>query len=89
MTFKILTDDTQKVIYRHRIRTATDPQTRNLRLDPLNNEDDKDTADFLRKFVWSYNENPDVVLPDNGEGNPKDPHAPTRQVPTIGSRGGD
>jgi hypothetical protein len=38
MTFKILTDDTRKIIYRSNIRSALDPKSRNLRMDPLNDE---------------------------------------------------
>ena len=30
LTFKVLTNDTNKIIYRSRIRTALDPNTRNL-----------------------------------------------------------
>ena len=36
MTFKILTDDTQKIIYRSSVRSALDSYAPNLRLDPLN-----------------------------------------------------
>ena len=39
MTYKILTDDTKKIIYRSNIRSALDPMTRNLRLDPLNDDE--------------------------------------------------
>ena len=35
MTFKVLTDDTQKVIYRSRIRTAMDPKNKNFRLEDI------------------------------------------------------
>ena len=38
MTFKILTDDTRKIIYRSNIRSALDPNSRNLCMDPLNDE---------------------------------------------------
>ena len=38
MTFKILTDDTRKIIYRSNIRSASDPNARNLCIDPLNDE---------------------------------------------------
>jgi hypothetical protein len=38
MTYKILTDDTRRIIYRSNIRSAADPNARNLRLDPLNEE---------------------------------------------------
>ena len=37
MTFKVLTDDTRKVIYRSNIRSAADSKSRNLRLDPITN----------------------------------------------------
>jgi hypothetical protein len=36
MTFKILTDDTHKIIYRSSLRSARDPNAWNLRIDPLN-----------------------------------------------------
>ena len=36
MTFKVLTDDTRKILYRSNIRSAVDSKTRNLHLDPLN-----------------------------------------------------
>jgi hypothetical protein len=38
MTFKILTDDTKKVIFRSNARSALDPKAKNLRLDPLGGE---------------------------------------------------
>jgi len=38
MTFKVLTDDTQKVLYRSAIRSAIEPGEQNLRLDPLGGE---------------------------------------------------
>jgi hypothetical protein len=38
MTYKILTDDTRRIIHRSNIRSAADPNARNLRLDPLNDE---------------------------------------------------
>ena len=38
LTFKVLTDDTNKIIYRSRIRTATKPNERNLRVDPDNSK---------------------------------------------------
>jgi hypothetical protein len=36
MTYKILTDDTRQIIHRSNIRSAADPNARNLCLDPLN-----------------------------------------------------
>jgi hypothetical protein len=38
MTYKILMDDTHRIIHRSNIRLAADPNSRNLRLDPLNAE---------------------------------------------------
>ena len=35
MTFKVLTDDTNKVIHRSNIRSAADPFSKNLRVDPV------------------------------------------------------
>jgi hypothetical protein len=38
MTFKILTDDTKKVIFRSNVRSALYPNAKNLRLDPISGE---------------------------------------------------
>jgi hypothetical protein len=38
MTYKILTDDTRRIIHHSNIRSAADPNARNLCLDPLNDE---------------------------------------------------
>jgi hypothetical protein len=38
MTFKILTNDTWKIIYHSNIHSALDPKSRNLRMDPLNDD---------------------------------------------------
>jgi hypothetical protein len=38
MTYKILTDDTRRIIHRSNIRLAADPNARNLRLDLLNDK---------------------------------------------------
>jgi hypothetical protein len=38
MTFKILNEDTKKIIFRSNVRSALDPKTKNLRLDPLSGE---------------------------------------------------
>ena len=45
MTFKVLTDDAKKVVYRSRIRAATS-QAPNLRVEPLGGEADP----FIRSF---------------------------------------
>jgi hypothetical protein len=38
MTYKILMDDTRRIIHHSNIRSAADPNARNLHLDPLNDE---------------------------------------------------
>ena len=38
MTYKILTDDTHRIIQRSNIRLVADPNARNLHLDPLNDK---------------------------------------------------
>jgi hypothetical protein len=38
MTYKILTDNTHLIIHHSNIRSAADPNARNLRLDPLNDK---------------------------------------------------
>jgi hypothetical protein len=38
MTYKILTDDTRQIIHHSNIRSAADPNARNLRLEPLNDK---------------------------------------------------
>jgi hypothetical protein len=45
MTYKILTDDTYWIIHRSNIRLVADPHSRDLRLDPLNDE--------LPEVIWS------------------------------------
>ena len=70
MTFKILTDDTRKVIARSHVRSALNPNERNLRLDPLNGDD---TKDLLRKFVRSFNEPASGFPSNDGESTSNDP----------------
>jgi hypothetical protein len=38
MTYKILTDDTRRIIHRSNIRSDADPNARNLHIDLLNDE---------------------------------------------------
>jgi hypothetical protein len=45
MTYKILTDDTHRIIHRSNNRLVADPNARNLHLDPLN--------DKLPEVIWS------------------------------------
>ena len=39
MTYKILTEDTKKIIYHSNLRSALDPTTCNLCLNPLNDDE--------------------------------------------------
>ena len=56
MTFKVLIDDTRKIIYRSNIWSALDLKGRNLRLDPIN--DDSKSPVILSRHD----------SPDHGEG---------------------
>jgi hypothetical protein len=56
MTFKILTDDTFKVIHRSNVRSALNPHAKNLRLDPL------EPGDVTTPIVKSHHD-----LADDGE----------------------
>lgn len=71
MTFKVLTDDTRKVIYRSSVRSALSAQERNLRLDPLN---DTPVGDKLREFVRSHCDKAPPVGTDDGEEDIPDLH---------------
>jgi hypothetical protein len=64
MMLKILTDDTDKVIYRSSVRSALDPATHNLRVDPLGGEP--------TPFILSHHEvfGPDESVSNDGETNP-------------------
>jgi hypothetical protein len=46
MTLKILMDGTRKIIFRSNIRSALDPNCRNLRMDPLNDDPVMKPADY-------------------------------------------
>ena len=59
MTFKILTDDTSKVIYRSNVRPADVPMEYNLRLDPLCGEP--------TEIVKSKNDNANINNQDQSE----------------------
>jgi hypothetical protein len=54
MTFKILTDNTLKVIHRSNVRSALNPHAKNLRLDPL------EPGDVATPIVKSHH---DSVIP--------------------------
>jgi hypothetical protein len=59
MTFKILTEDTLKVIHRSNVRLALNPHAKNLRLDPL------DPGDVATPIVKSRHDSVDdgEILP--------------------------
>ena len=65
LTFRILTDDTKKVIERSRVRSALDPASRNLRLDPLN--DSIKSPDQLKEFVRLFYDPPSRDTLNDGE----------------------
>ena len=59
MTYKILTDDTKKVINRSNVRPADDPLTPNQPLDLFDGE--KASSDFV-KFVWGVNQFQNMMI---------------------------
>jgi len=48
LTFKVLTDDTQKIIYRSAVRSALNPTERNLRLSALGGESSKPIQEIVK-----------------------------------------
>ena len=61
MTFKLLTVDTNKIIYRSNVCSAEDPDYPNLHIDPLSNKS-------LPQFVKSKTDPLDTVADDDPEG---------------------
>jgi hypothetical protein len=61
MTFKILTDDTKKIIYHLNICSAVDPSSWNLHIDLLN--DDKP----IKQIIKSYHDSDSADALDHGE----------------------
>ena len=59
MTFKVLTDDTKRVIFRSNVRSAEDPQTSNQRLNKI--------IDSTAKPVVEVVHGPDYIPDDRGE----------------------
>jgi hypothetical protein len=59
MTFKILTNDTLKVIHRSNVRLALNPHAKNLRLDPL------EAGDIATPIINSHHDSVDdgEILP--------------------------
>jgi hypothetical protein len=62
MTYKLLVDDTQKIIFRSSVRSALDPATRNLRIEPLVGEP--------TPFIRSHIESTDTPLRTADDGTP-------------------
>jgi hypothetical protein len=52
MTFKILTDDTKKIVYHSNICSALDPKSHNLHLDPLNDDE------CIKPIIQSHHDSP-------------------------------
>ena len=65
MTFKILTDDTQKVIYRSEIRSALDPKERNLRIDDI--FDGEEVQQYIKSLRKSMQDNAEDEPTFDGE----------------------
>lgn len=59
MTFKVLTDDTKRVIFRSNVRSAEDPQTSNQRLNKI--------IDSTAEPVVEVVHGPDYIPDDRGE----------------------
>jgi hypothetical protein len=82
MTYKILTDDTRRIIHRSNIRSAADPHARNLHLDPLNDEPPE--------VIWSLRKASPAS--DHGENfslhsmEPTDTHPYTESTPDSSER---
>jgi hypothetical protein len=74
MTYKILTDDTRWIIHHSNIRSAADPNARNLCLDPLNDE--------LPEVIWSLHKASPAL--DHGEDFSLHSMEPTDEHPSTG-----
>jgi hypothetical protein len=79
MTYKILMDDTRRIIHRSKIRLAADPNARNLCLDPLN--------DKPPEVVWSLCKASPAL--DHGEDSSLHSMEPTDENPECPSTGDD
>jgi hypothetical protein len=79
MTYKILTDDTSRIIHRSNIRSVADPNVRNLRLDPLN--------DKPPEVIWSLRKASPAS--DHGEDFSLHSMEPTGENPERPSTGDD
>ncbi len=78
MTYKILTDDTKKVIYRSNVRSALKEKSHNLRLDPIDGE-------TVHEYVKSMLKDPPGVTEDTRDPPNSTPHdeAQSSQMPII------
>jgi hypothetical protein len=79
MTYKILMDDTRQIIHRSKIRSAADPNARNLCLDPLN--------DKPPEVAWSLRKASPAL--DHGEDSSLHSMEPTDENPECPSTGDD
>jgi hypothetical protein len=79
MTYKILMDDTRRIIHRSNIRSAADPNARNLCLDPLN--------DKPPEVIWSLRKASPAS--DHGEDFSLHSTEPTDENPECPSTGDD
>ena len=61
MTFKILDDETRRVLYRSNVRSAEDPQTPNKRLDSLLTPSSKPVKDFIKGKDYLSDDRGEVV----------------------------
>jgi hypothetical protein len=82
MTYKILTDDTRQIIHRSNIRSAADPNARNLCLDPLNDEP-PEVIWSLRKASPASDHGEDLSLHSM---EPTDEHPYTESTPDPSER---
>jgi hypothetical protein len=57
MTYKILTDDTNKIIHRSSIRSALQPHERNMHADAIIGETDTQNPKSVIKSKYDYGEN--------------------------------
>jgi hypothetical protein len=75
MTFKILTDDTQKVISRSGVRCANEPLAPNLRLDPI---DEENTPQIVKSLKKDDNRESEII-----NENPTEDGQHTTNMPTF------
>jgi hypothetical protein len=84
MTFKILNEDTKKIIFCSNVRSALDPKAKNLRLDPLSGE--TSIPVIIKNLVTSLI--PVITKSINARPCPFSPQRPCRQDIPDGPNGG-